>query len=93
MRVDYYWILAAVINLVLFLLHSQAYKSAGCSLRMGWTAITIGAGFGYVLADFPEWIYGLSNDYSKLWVAIVIWITGAVMILVSHKIRAGTIKQ
>ena len=87
MRVDYYLILAAVINIVLFLLHSQAYKSAGYSLRRSWASGTIGAGCGIFFYNMPEWLYGLSDDYTKALVAVVIWITGITMALVNLKTR------
>jgi hypothetical protein len=93
MRVAYYWILAAVINLVLFLLHSQAYKSTGYSLRRSWAAGTIGAGCGIFITRLPEWLYASSGDHTRLLVAIAIWITGIAMTLVNHKGRIGTIKQ
>jgi len=47
MTVDYYWILAGVINLILFLLHCKAYKPVGYSLRKSWAAGTIGMGHGH----------------------------------------------
>jgi hypothetical protein len=93
MRVDYYWILAAVINLVLFLLHGKAYKSTGYSLRRNWAAGTIGAGCGIFITWLPEWLYASSGDYTRLLVAFVIWITGIAMALANRKGRIGTIKQ
>ncbi|UCF70935.1 MAG: hypothetical protein JSW49_01280, partial [candidate division WOR-3 bacterium] len=80
----------AALNLVLFLLHRQAYKSAGYSLRRSWAAVTIGAGCGAFITWVPEWLYGQSSDHMRLLVAIVIWITGITMALVSRKSRRST---
>ena len=90
MRVDYYWILVAAINLVLFLLHRQTYKSAGYSLRRSWAAVTIGAGCGAFITWLPEWLYNLPGDQTRLLVTIVIWATGIAMALVNRNSRINT---
>ena len=90
MRVDYYWILVAAINLVLFLLHRQAYKTTGYSLRRTWAGGTIGAGCGAFITWLPEWLYNQPGDQTKLLIMIVFWITGTAMALVNRKSRRST---
>jgi hypothetical protein len=93
MRVEYYWILAAVINLVLFLLHSKAYKSTGDLFRRSWTGAIIGAGCGLFLARLPDCLYDLSSNYTRLVVPFVLWITSAAMALINRKGGIGTAKK
>lgn len=82
-------IVIAIINFVVFVVVRQLSKDRRFKFSQSWAAITVGSGLGHIFYDVPEWVYGLSSDFTALWVGLVFVITGLVMFYMASRTRVG----
>ena len=77
--------IAAIISLALYFLHMRIYRKSRRKFRANWAACTVGFGSGGIFYHLPEWIYGVSVDFTALWTGIVICGIGVVMFILSRE--------
>ena len=77
--------IAAIISLALYFLHLRIYRRSRGRFRANWAACTVGFGSAGIFYHSPEWIYGLSVDFTALWTGIVICGIGVVMFILNRE--------
>jgi hypothetical protein len=75
------YLIIAIVNFVLFMLHRKLYR-ANENTRKSWAIATIAFPFGISLAAWEVW---LDKDPSGFWGMLVILISGIIMLFLNRE--------
>ncbi len=93
MSKEIWFIIAALVNFLVFVIHLKAYRKNGNSSRKSWGSATIGVGLGLSLTYWPAWIYGVSKDFTALWMTLVIVGSGIAMCIINSASKNRSVQM
>ena len=85
--------IAAIISLLLYFVHMRIYRKSRRKFRANWAACTLGFGGGGIFYHLPEWIYGLSTDFTALWTGMVICGISVLMFILNRKGKSSKLNK